>query len=226
MTSDTGYVGTPPSRISPSKMPTAYLLVPPRRGLWGPPVSPAIKRRFSTVHNRGTRYTSRPRRLDAENLAGEETTGGLSRVDIQGCTRVETNVCRGLIVTNLRDRVYHVIVKLEGRTIMRAAWRNDLGYCANPSRTSLATEFRTRLLRFRPDLLFFVCSLYRLFFCYQLLFVTNSFIGHWSIIIDWKLEGWREFFHNFNIDLRILLELKIYVIVNCDCCETIKRWCI
>lgn len=120
MTSDTGYVGTPPSRISPSKMPTAYLLVPPRRGLWRPPVSPAIKRRFSTVYNRGTRYTSRPRRLDAENLAGESRRA-VFRVDIQGCTRVETNVCRGLIVTNLRDRVYHVIVKLEGRTIMRAA---------------------------------------------------------------------------------------------------------
>ena len=43
MTSDTGYVGTPPSRISPSKMPTAYLLVPPRRGLRRPPVLPAIK---------------------------------------------------------------------------------------------------------------------------------------------------------------------------------------
>lgn len=43
MTSDTGYVGTPPSRISPSKMPTAYLLVPPRRGLQRPPVLPAIK---------------------------------------------------------------------------------------------------------------------------------------------------------------------------------------
>lgn len=188
MTSDTGYVGTPPSRISPSKMPTAYLLVPPRRGLWGPPVSPAIKRRFSTVHNRGTRYTSRPRRLDAENLAGEETTGGLSRVDIQGCTRVETNVCRGLIVTNLRDRVYHVIVKLEGRTIMRAAWRNDLGYCANPSRTSLATEFRTRLLRFRPDLLFFVCSLYRLFFsinCFSLRILSLD-IDRLSLIGNWR----------------------------------------
>lgn len=129
MTSDTGYVGTPPSRISPSKMPTAYLLVPPRRGLWRPPVSPAIKRRFSTVYNRGTRYTSRPRRLDAENLAGESRRA-VFRVDIQGCTRVETNVCQGFIVTNLRDRVYHVIIKLEGRTIMRA-WRNDLGYCAN-----------------------------------------------------------------------------------------------
>ena len=35
---------------------------------------------------------------------------------------VETNVYRGLIVTNLRDRdEYPVIVKLEGRTIIRAA---------------------------------------------------------------------------------------------------------
>lgn len=159
MTSDTGYVGTPPSRISPSKMPTAYLLVPPRRGLWRPPVSPAIKRRFSTVYNRGTRYTSRPWRLDAENLAGESRRA-VFRVDIQGCTRVETNVCRGLIVTNLRDRVYHVIVKLEGRTIMRAAWRNDLGYCANPSRASLATEFRTRLYAFDGWIFFVVCIVF------------------------------------------------------------------
>lgn len=89
MTGDTGYVGTPPSRISPSKMPTAYLLVPPRRGLWRPPVSPAIKRRFSTVYNRGTRYTSE--RLDAENLAGGESTGGLSSPIFRDVHGVETN---------------------------------------------------------------------------------------------------------------------------------------
>lgn len=184
MTSDTGYVGTPPSRISPSKMPTAYLLVPPRRGLWRPPVSPAIKRRFSTVYNRGTRYTSRPRRLDAENLAGESRRA-VFRVDIQGCTRVETNVCRGFIVTNLRDRVYHVIIKLEGRTIMRA-WRNDLGYCANgfplPRNFVHVFMLSTDLFSiiFYSGLMFDgVCAIKA--FCYEFFY--------WSIIID-GLEGW------------------------------------
>lgn len=42
-----GYPGIPPSQISPSKMPTAYLLVPPRRGRRGPPVLLAAPKWFS-----------------------------------------------------------------------------------------------------------------------------------------------------------------------------------
>lgn len=65
-------------------------------------------------------------RVNEKPAVAEETTGGLSS-RYSGVYEAQTNKdSRGLIVTNLRDRdEYPAIVKLEGRGIMRAAWRND-----------------------------------------------------------------------------------------------------
>lgn len=84
-------------------MPTAYLLVSPRRGLRGPPVLSAIK----TVLNLPRRPVPRYRRarngtVAPEHRAGEESTGGPpSRYS--GMYEWKRTY-RGLIVTNLRDR--------------------------------------------------------------------------------------------------------------------------
>lgn len=53
-----GYPGIPPSQISPSKMPTAYLLVPPRRGRRGPPVCSPRESGSQTVISRKPSWTT------------------------------------------------------------------------------------------------------------------------------------------------------------------------
>jgi len=67
------YSGIPPSQISPSKMPTAYLLVPPRRGRRGPPVLLAARERFSNEPSRAadlpqTRLRRRDRCISPANV--------------------------------------------------------------------------------------------------------------------------------------------------------------
>lgn len=134
MTSDTGYVGIPPSQISPSKMPTAYLLVPPRRGLRRPPVLPAIKKVLN-LQRRGP-LTGRSKRDCRRNWARwltenhlEESTGGLSSRYSGMYEWKRTYGPQSWPIWGTGTNT--VIVNLEGRTIMRAAWRNnDLGYCA------------------------------------------------------------------------------------------------
>jgi len=125
------YSGIPPSQISPSKMPTAYLLVPPRRGRRGPPVLLAARERFSN-ESRVKGSVKRTHCLVLQISPRDSPAEGIQELRIESirCTFISTLLrctilgnCRGSLERNeiMACSVYYQLATLRHKNFPRGS---------------------------------------------------------------------------------------------------------